>query len=125
VPWSAGISWPEPLYLIFSWPKAFSYVPVAFLLLIVPPMLILGGLVLFWQPQTINEKKFRLFSLWFFSIVAVVFSLLYIYGSTSAGGHLDFEDRYFRSAGTLLFVCALISAFAVGTPRWMRGLFLA
>jgi hypothetical protein len=33
------------------------------------------------------------------------------------------DEHHFRSPGTLLFVCALMSAFAAGTPRWTRGLF--
>jgi hypothetical protein len=78
----------------------------------------MAGLVLFWRAQTTNEKKFRLFSLCFYALVAAVFILLYIHGGVSC------EDRYFRSTGTLLFVCALTSALATGTPRWTRGSFL-
>jgi hypothetical protein len=79
-----------------------------------------AGLVLFWRPQTTNEKKFRLFCLWFCGVMAAVFILLFVHGALIA-----LEERHFRSAGTLLFVCALMSALAAGTPGWTRGLFLA
>jgi hypothetical protein len=89
------------------------------LLVVVPAALLVAGLVLFWRPQTTNEKKFRLFCLWFYSVVAVVFILLYSHGAL-----IDLDERQFRSVGTLLFVCALMSARAAGTPRWAKHLFL-
>jgi hypothetical protein len=89
------------------------------LALIVPPVVLVMSLVLCWRPQTTNEKKLKLFSLWFYGIVAAVFVLLYIHGA-----NIDLGERHFRSAGILLFVCALLSASAAETPRWMRGLFL-
>ena len=118
VPWVVGLSWLDPIGLIF-FPNGFTYVPLALFALVVPPALLGIGLVLFWRPQTTGEKKFRLFSMCFYGVVAAVFSLFYIHGSILP------EDRYFRSAGTLLFVCALMSALAAGTPGWTRGLFLA
>jgi hypothetical protein len=123
VPWVAGMSWSPPLGLIF-FPNGFYYVPpasppAALLALIVPSAILVGGLVLFWRPQTTSERKFRLFSLFFYGILAAVFTLLYIHGSA-----ISFEERHFRSAGTLLFVCALMSALTAGIPRWTRGLFL-
>ena len=80
----------------------------------------MAGLVLFWRPQTSSEEKFRAFSLWFYALVAAVFILLSIRGSA-----ISLEERHFRSAGTPLFVCALMSALAARTPRWAKGLFLA
>jgi hypothetical protein len=125
VPWVTGISWADPLSVHIFHSNRFSYVPTAFFLLVLPPAVLVAGLVLFWRPQTTSEKKLKLFSLWFFAIVAAVFSVIYIHGSASAGGPMAAEDRYFRSAGTLLFLCALISAFAAGTPAWIsRGSFL-
>jgi hypothetical protein len=115
-PWVVGISWPDPINLIL---RKFFYLPAVHVACLVPPALLVIGLVLFWRPQTTSEKKFRLFSLWFYGVVAAVFILFYIHGSD-----ISTEERHFRSAGTLLFVCALISASAVGTPRWTRGLFL-
>jgi hypothetical protein len=52
-------------------------------------------------------------------VVTAIFIVLFIHG-----GAISLEERHFRPAGTLLFVCALMSALARGTPRWMRGLFL-
>jgi hypothetical protein len=115
-PLVVGISWPDPIYLVIP---RFFYVPAVHVACLVPPALLVIGLVLFWRPQTTNEKKFRLFSLWFSAIVVAAFILL---AAHSIG--FSAEERYFRSAGTLLFVCALISALAAGTPRWTRGLFL-
>lgn len=117
-PWVVGISWPELMSNLFFPTRSQIYLPTALLVLLVPPAILMAGLVLFWRPQTTNEKKFRLFSLWFYALVAAVFILLYIHGP------LTLEDRYFRSTGTLLFVCALTSALATGTPRWTRGSFL-
>jgi hypothetical protein len=118
-PWVVGISWGEMMTTLFFPTRSYLYLPTALLAFLVPPAILMAGLVLFWRPQTANEKKFRLFSLWFYALVAAVFILLYIRGPITC------EDRYFRSAGTLLFVCALISALAAGIPRWARGLFLA
>jgi hypothetical protein len=115
-PWVVGISWPDPLYLLL---REFFYIPPVHVASLVPPALLVLGLVLFWRPQTTSEKKLRQFSLWFYGVVAAVFILFYIHGSS-----ISCEERHFRSAGTLLFVCALISASAAGTPRWTRGLFL-
>jgi len=119
VPWVAGISWSDPIGLIF-FRNGFSYVPTAFLALILPFATLVIGLVLFWRPRTTSEKKLKLFSMFFYGIVTVVFILLYMHGSA-----ISFEERHFRSVGTLLFVCALTSALTGQLPRWSRGLFLA
>ena len=119
VPWVAGMSWSDPIGLLFFPSTDFLYKPTAYLTFVGPPALLVAGLVLFWRPQTSSEEKFRAFSLWFYALVAAVFILLFIRGSA-----ISLEERHFRSAGTLLFVCALMSALAAGTPRWTRGLFL-
>ena len=119
VPWVAGLSWSDPIGLIFFPSTNFFYMPSAYLAFLGPPALLVAGLVFFWRPQTTSEKKFRVFSLWFYALVAAAFILLFICGSA-----ISLEERHFRSAGTLLFVCALMSALATGTPRWTRGLFL-
>jgi hypothetical protein len=119
VPWVAGLSWSDPIGLIIFAPTNFFYMPTAFLAFLLPPALLASSLVLLWRPQTINEKKFRLFSLWFYGIMAGVFILLFI-----RGGAISLEERHFRSAGTVLFVCALMSALAAGAPGWTKGLFL-
>ena len=119
VPWVAGLSWSDPIGLIFFPSTNFFYMPAAYLAFLGPPALLVAGLVFFWRPQTTSAEKFRAFSLWFYALVAAVFILLFIRGSA-----ISLEERHFRSAGTLLFVCALMSALAAGTPRWARGLFL-
>jgi hypothetical protein len=128
-PWVAGMSLADPIELIyFALPKqTFTAITTsstnpwqpAYLLVVVPAALLVAGLVLFWRPQTTDEKKFRLFCLWFYGVVAAVFILLFIHGAL-----IELDERHFRSVGTLLFVCALMSALAAGTPRWARHLFL-
>jgi hypothetical protein len=118
-PWVAGMSLNEPIGLTY-FALTNTYIPTPTrLLVVVPAALLVAGLVLFWRPQTTNEKKFRLFCLSFYSVVAAVFILLYSHGAL-----IDLDERQFRSVGTLLLVCALMSALAVGTPRWTRHLFL-
>jgi hypothetical protein len=112
LPWVAGISWSDALYLIF--PDILS----AYLAYLFPAVLVIG-LIVFWQPETTDEKKLRLFSLWFYGITTAVFILLYIHGS-----NISLEERHFRSVGTLLLVCAVMSALETGTRRWGKSLFL-
>lgn len=98
--------------------------PMKDLALIVPPAVLVMGLVLYWRPQTTNEKKLKLFSLWFYGATAAMFVLLYIDGTD-----IDLGERQFHSVGILLFVCALSSASAGGNldmgerlvPRFMRA----
>lgn len=128
-PWVAGMSLADPIELIyFALPKqtltaitTSSTNPwqPAYLLVVVPAALLVAGLVLFWRSQTTDEQKFKLFCLWFYGVVATVFILLFIHGA-----NIELDERHFRSVGTLLFVCALMSALAAGTPRWTRRLFL-
>jgi len=118
VPWVAGMSWEDPIGVIYFVLRKTYLTPDAYLAALVPPALLVAGLVLFWRPQTTGEKKFRLFCLWFYALVTAALILLYIHGPLTP------EFRYFRSQGTLLFVCALMSALAAGTPRWTRAVFL-
>jgi hypothetical protein len=120
VPWVAGMSWTDLLTTIFLPGRSLWYVSITVVGLVIPPALLLAGLVVFWRPQTLNEEKLKIFSLWFYGVVAAVFAMLYIHGST-----IGLEERYFRPVGILLFVCAAASAFQAGTPKWVRGLFLA
>jgi hypothetical protein len=115
-PWIAGISWPDPMYLILS---KFFYLPAVHIALLLPPAVLVMALVLFWRPQTTKEQEFRTFSLWFSGILAAVFILLFIHGAV-----IEPEERHFRSAGTLLFICAMMAVAGAGIPRWMRGVFL-
>ena len=77
------------------------------------------ALIFLWRPQTAEETEFRLICVWFSAILAMVMSLLFTHGAV-----IWPEERHFRSAGTLLFVCALMAAVGPGVPRWMRGVFL-
>jgi hypothetical protein len=120
VPWVAGMSWTDSLMTVFLPARSAWYVSITVVALVIPPALLLAGLVLSWRPQTINEKNLKIFSLCFYGVVAAVFAMLYIHGST-----IGLEERYSRPVGILLFVCAAVSAFQAGTPRWVRTLFLA
>ena len=112
LPWVAGISWSDALDWIFP------DMPSAYFAYLAPAVLVIG-LIVFWRPQTTNEKRLRLFCLWFYGITTAVFIFLYIHGSA-----LSLEERHFRSVGTLLFVCAVMSAMETGTPRWAKSSFL-
>jgi hypothetical protein len=119
VPWVAGLSWTDLINTIFLPGRSLFYTSPVVVGLVIPPAFLVMGLVLFWRPQTTNEEKLKLYSLVFYIIVATVFVLLYV-----RGRGISLEERHFRPAGTLLFVCAFVSAVATGTPRWARGLFL-
>jgi hypothetical protein len=137
-PWAAGISWSAPIELIlreffslagvdrdFQLGAMFGVDPsggvahAVHVACLVPPTLLMAGLVLFWRPATIAQREFRLFSLWFSGIVTLAFIVLIM----RSGGYITAEVRYFRSAGTLLFLCALMSATAAKTPRWAKDTF--
>jgi hypothetical protein len=120
VPWVAGLSWVDMMGRNVFGYTYFLAIPIQYVALIVPPAVLVISLVWFWRPLTISERKLRSFSMWFYGLVLAVLILLYIHGADIA-----VEERYFRPAGTLLFACALISALAAGTPRWMRHSFLA
>ena len=120
VPWVAGISWSQAMKFILFPSSDFGYMPIIYQAIIVPPAILVISLILFSRPETATEKQFRLFSLWFYCVTTAVFILLFIHGAA-----IWLEERHYRSAGTLLFVCALMSAQAAGTPKWTRGLFLA
>jgi hypothetical protein len=118
-PWVAGMSWSDPIEFMFFPLRDIFSMPTAYLAFLVPPTLLVASMVLFWRPQTTDERKFRLFSLCFYGVVATVFILLFI-----CGGVISLEERHFRSAGTLLLVCALMSALTARTPRWAKRPFL-
>jgi hypothetical protein len=118
VPWVAGVSWSYLASMLLPVRDVMDMPPIPYFAVIAPAAVLVIGLVLYWRPQTTNEKKLRLFSLWFYAVVAAVFSLLFIHGAA-----ISLEERHFRPAGTLLFVCALIGALRLDSPRWMKGLF--
>jgi hypothetical protein len=104
------------MYLISG---KYFYLPAVHIALLLPPAVLAMALVLYWRPQTTKEQEFRTFSLWFSGILAIVFILLFIHGAA-----ISPEERHFRSAGTLLFVCAMMAVAGTGISRWMRGVFL-
>src|SRR6516164_9757799 len=76
VPWVAGMSWEDPIGVIYFVLRKTYLTPDAYLAALVPPALLVAGLVLFWRPQTTGEKKFRLFCLWFYALVTAALILL-------------------------------------------------
>lgn len=120
VPWVAGVSWSDLMTSMFFTSRYTFSMPMSYLVVIIPPAFLVGSLVFYWRPQTANEKKLKVFSLWLYSVMSMGFIILFIHGAV-----IDLVERHFRSVGTLLFVCALISALSAGTPRWARGGFLA
>jgi hypothetical protein len=131
-PWVAGTSWSDPFTSIvrFNLPGWASpntvpglpgySMPVTYLLgVVVPPAVVVIVVILSWRPQGTNEQRLKVFSLWFYCLMAAIFILLYAHGAMILP-----DERHFRSAGTLLFVCALVSALTAGTPRWAKSFFL-
>jgi hypothetical protein len=120
-PWVAGMSWGD-LSIFFrpNWGATAFDVPIGYLAIIAPVALLIMYIIVGSRLQTTNAIQLRNFALLFYGMTVTCFIFLYIRG----GGHVGFEERYFRSAGTLLFLCALISTFAAGTPAWIRGSFL-
>jgi hypothetical protein len=115
-PWVAGISWSDLTYLIFS---RYFYLPVVHIALLLPSAVLAMAMVLLWRPQTVKEQGFRTFSLWFTGIMTIVFIILFIHGAV-----IWPEERHFRSAGTLIFVCAMMAVAETRISRWTRGVFL-
>jgi hypothetical protein len=120
VPWVAGVSWSDLMTAMFFTSRYVFSMPMSYLAVIIPPVILVMGLVFYWRPQTANEKKLKLFSLCIYSVMAVGFMMFFIRSAV-----ISLDERHFRSAGTLLFVCALISALSAGTPKWARNVFLA
>jgi hypothetical protein len=120
-PWVAGMSWGD-LSIFFrpNWGGVSVDVPIGYLAIIAPVALLIMYIIVGSRLQTTDAIQLRRFALLFYGMTVTCFIVLYIKG----GAHISFEERHFRSAGTLLFLCALISAFAAGTPAWIRGSFL-
>ena len=70
-------------------------------------------------PNDQREEVQSLFSVVLRAGSCGLYPAFYLWQRHFAGG------APFSFHGTLLFVCALMSALATGTPRWTRGLFLA
>ena len=120
VPWVAGISWPELMTALFFGSRDLSSMPAGYSAAIMLPALLIMYLVVGFRLGPTHEQKLTYFSLASYAIVAAVFIFLFI-----RGANIYFEERHFRSIGTLLFVCALVNLRSAGTPIWARNLFMA
>jgi hypothetical protein len=120
-PWVAGMSWGD-LIIFFrpNWGGVHIDVPIGYLAMIAPLALMIMYIIVGSRLQTTDALRLRRFALLFYGMTVTCFIFIYIKG----GAHTSFEERHFRSAGTLLFLCTLISALAAGTPAWIRGSFL-
>jgi hypothetical protein len=87
---------------------------------VLPVTAFFAALVLGWQPDTIEKRKFRLFSLLFYGIVVMTLIILYLHSAS-----ISLDERHFRSIGTLLFVCGLMIIMEARTPKWIGGIFLS
>jgi hypothetical protein len=119
IPWVAGMSWGDLSIFFSGGPDPFD-VPIGYLAITAPVALLIMYIVVGSRLQTTDAVQLKRFALLFYGMTVTCFIFIYVKGSNGVG----FEERYFRSAGTLLFLCALISAFAAGTPVWIRGAFL-
>ncbi len=120
-PWVAGISWGDLLAWIFWHPgreliQRGGWVLVWFML---PCAVSVASLVMLWQPKTQKESDLRIFVFWYYSIIVIIFAYLYY-----KGANIGYEERHFRSVGTLLFVAALVGAMGSNIPSWIRNIFL-
>ena len=120
-PWVAGISWTDLLAWIFLHPgRELVQSWVALVWFMVPPALIVASLVVLWEAKTESESDLRTFTVWFYGVTVATFVLLYILRAD-----VGYEERHFRSAGTLLFVAALIGSIGPKVPDWLRYTFVA
>jgi hypothetical protein len=117
VPWVAGMSWSDLMTWMFFPTKGMFDMPIALLALVVPPAVLVAGSGFVLAAS--NNRRKEVQTVFTLVLRRRGFILLYIHGAL-----IGFEERHFRSAGTPLFVCALISALAAETSRWARGLFL-
>jgi hypothetical protein len=121
-PLVAGISWTDLLAWIFLHPgrELMEENWSIMVCLMLPSALIVASLLLLWQPQTEKVSDLRTFVFWFYGVTFAVFVLLHVHGA-----HLGYNERHFRSAGTLLFVGALIGSMGPRVPSWMKYSFIA
>jgi hypothetical protein len=116
-PWVAGMSWSELMTALFFGSRDLFSMPAGYVAAIVPPALLIMYLVVGFRLETAQEQKLRYFSLVLYGILVPVFIWI--------GGRIGWEERHFRSVGTLLFVCALINCRSAGIPILARNVFLA
>jgi len=120
-PWTAGFSWTDLLAWIFLHPgRELVHSWSIMILLMLPSAVVVASLVLLGKPRTENETDFRRFAFGFYGVTLAVFVFLYIHGAD-----IGYEERHFRSAGTLLFVAALFSSTRPRVSGWMKYGFLA
>jgi hypothetical protein len=120
-PWVAGISWTDLMAWIFLNPgRPVLHSPTALAVFMFPITALVAILIWSWVPATIEGKWLKLFAVMFYGITALTFIFLFIHGAD-----ISLDERHFRSAGTLLFLCALMSALGAEASRWTKGLFIA
>lgn len=120
-PWGAGVSWMD----MWEWvllnpgrPILRNQSSIAWFLL--PPVVFFATVIL-WGLRKSADKRSDLIgvikiTIWFYAICALAMAVLYM-----RGGAIGLEERHLRSAGTLVFVCAL--GVANRLPRKGAGRF--
>jgi hypothetical protein len=110
-PWGAGVSWMDLWESVLSNPARPMLRDPWFLL---PPVALFAAPML-WGLKRRTDGRSELSELikitaCFYAIYALTLATLYMHG-----GNISIDERHFRSAGTLIFVCAL--GVADGLPR--------
>jgi hypothetical protein len=120
-PWVAGISWRDLLAWILWHPgrELIQQSGSVLALLMLPPAVSVASLVVLWQPNTAKESDLRILAFLYYGITIMIFVSLYYQAA-----NIGYEERHFRSVGTLFFVGALIGAMGPNIPSWIKNIFL-
>ncbi|HEY4361167.1 MAG TPA: hypothetical protein VGN17_09370 [Bryobacteraceae bacterium] len=113
-PWGAGVSWMDMLAWLFLNPQRPIFRDSAVIVWLLIPAAIFFTAVLFLGARQVDGRlelrELVRFTLCFYAICAATMAVLY-----SHGGSISLDERHLRSAGTLIFVCAI--AVADRLPR--------
>jgi hypothetical protein len=118
-PWGSGVAWMDMLAWLFLNPQRPLLRDASELTwLLFPPFLFFGSGILWGllrgAARHLGLNDLIRITICFYVICALAMALLYTHG-----GAISFEERHVRSAGTLIFVCAI--AVADVMPRRALG----
>jgi len=121
VPWVAGTSWTDWLAWLFLYPaRPIFNGPEALVWFVLPIAICVFALVIFKGPRSGPQAELIRFSLWFYAVTALTLIFLWVHGAAA----VPVDERHFREAGILLFVCCYIRTIGSMVPLRVRVLFL-
>ncbi len=106
-PWGAGLSWMD------TWSDIWYRHPSTIAWFVLPPAIFFASVFALGSRGRIGGRielsEFTKYTLCFYAIYAVAMEGLYLHGGyvSMQGGMISIDERHLRSAGTLIFVCAL------------------